>query len=153
MDPRPTHDSYDPPKSIIQMANRLVSRSCTAHGRQSLYFTMGPFPPKLPLPIGQLDPHLTHCLLGPPESTTQMGPPESSTQTASWSVQPFLQGLLLWQTDSDHATQSLTIARIYVCSTVVRHNNHDSTLLKIYMQQSYFNSEWPVHRTKCIIIG
>jgi len=38
-----------------------------------------PFPPpsKLPLPIGDLDPH------------GSLGPPESSTQTASRSVQPF----------------------------------------------------------------
>ena len=47
-------------------------------------------PSKLPLPMGDLDPHLMH---GSP------GPPESSTQTASRSVQPFLQGSLVWQTD------------------------------------------------------
>ena len=36
------------------------SRFCTAHGRASLYFTMGrSFPSKLPLPVGDLDPHLT----------------------------------------------------------------------------------------------
>jgi len=38
-----------------------------------------------------MDAHLTH---------SSLGPPESSTQTASRSVQLFLQGSLLWQTDS-----------------------------------------------------
>ena len=42
-------------------------------------------PSKLPLPMGDLDPHLTHGSLGPPKSLTQ---------TASRSVQPFLQGSL-----------------------------------------------------------
>ena len=39
------------------------------------------FPPKLPLPMGDLDAHLTHDSFGPYEPTTQ---------TASRSVQPFL---------------------------------------------------------------
>ena len=48
-------------------------------------------PPKIcPFPWGDLDPHLIH---GTP------GPPKSSTQTAARSVQPFLQGSLVWQTD------------------------------------------------------
>jgi len=60
--------------------------------------------------------HLTHAFLNPPESTTQ---------TASRSVQPFLQGSLVWQTDrqTDHATRSVTICRIYVRSTAMRPNN------------------------------
>jgi len=68
------------------------SRLCTDVRRVSLYFTMGrPFSPKnLPLPMGDLDPHLIH---GSP------GPPKSSTQTAAQLVQPFLQGSLVWQTD------------------------------------------------------
>jgi len=67
-----------------------------------------PFSPlKLPLPTGDLNPHLIHGSLGLPES---------STQTASPSVQPFLQGLRLWQTDRP----SVTISRIYVCSTAMR---------------------------------
>jgi len=48
-------------------------------------------PPKIcPFPWGDLNSHL---ILGP------LGPPKSSTQTASWSVQPFLQGSLVWQTN------------------------------------------------------
>jgi len=50
-----------------------------------------PIPPKnCPFPWGNLDLHLVNGSLGPPES---------STQTASWSVQTFLHGSLLWQTD------------------------------------------------------
>jgi len=49
-----------------------------------------PFPSKLPFPTGDLDPHLMRGSLGPPES---------STQTTSWSVQPLLQGSLMWQAD------------------------------------------------------
>jgi len=42
------------------------SRFCTAHGRTSLYFTMGcPFPSKLPLAMGDLHPNLIHDSLGP----------------------------------------------------------------------------------------
>jgi len=49
-----------------------------------------PFPLKIaPSQWGDLDPHLLHGSLGPPES---------STQIASRSVQPFLQGSLMWQT-------------------------------------------------------
>jgi len=60
------------------------SRFCTAHARESLYFTMGcsfshPFSP-LPLCMGDLNPNLIHSSLGPPESITQM---------ASRSIQPF----------------------------------------------------------------
>jgi len=51
-------------------------------------------------------PHLIHGSLGPPESTSQ---------TASWSLHPFLHGSWSWQTD--HATPSVTIVRIY---TVLR---------------------------------
>jgi len=49
-----------------------------------------PFPQNCPFPCGYLNLHLIWGSLGLPES---------STQTASRSVQPFLQGSLLWQTD------------------------------------------------------
>jgi len=48
------------------------------------------------------------------------------------SVQPFLQGSLVWQTDwqiyrpTDHATRSVTIGRIYVRSTAMWPNNQQS---------------------------
>jgi len=94
------------------------SRLCTDDRRVSLYFTMGrPFSPKnLPLPMGGSGPHLIH---GSP------GPPKSSTQKAGRSVQLFLQGSLVWQTD--HNTQSVRIGRIYVRSTAMRPNNTTTT--------------------------
>jgi len=60
--------------------------------------------------MGDLDPHLMRGSVGTRESSTEM---------ESRSVQPFLQGSLVWQTDwpTDHATRSVTIGRIYVHST------------------------------------
>ena len=56
-------------------------------------------PPKIcPFPWRYLDPHLIH---GSP------GLPKSSTQTAARSVQPFLQGSLVWQTDRQTDRSSL----------------------------------------------
>jgi len=76
-------------KDILRMSQSpkrqldRLSRFCTDHRKLSLYFTIGrPFPSKLPLYKGDLDPHLTHASLGPPKS---------STQTASRLFQPFLQ--------------------------------------------------------------
>ena len=86
-----------------------LRRFCTDDRRVSLYFTRTTFPPQYcPFQWGDLDPHLIHGSLGPPKS---------STQTAYRSVQPFLQGSTLWQTDqqtdrpTDHATRSVTIGR------------------------------------------
>ena len=63
-----------------------------------------PSPSKLPLSMGDLDPHLIHGSLGPAES---------SMQKASRSEQLFLQSSLVWQTDwlTDHTTRSATIGR------------------------------------------
>jgi len=67
------------------------SHFCTAHHRVSLYIRVGrPFPLKVDPFYGDLDPHLIHGFVGPPESSTQM---------TSRSVDPFLQCSLLWQTD------------------------------------------------------
>jgi len=46
------------------------SRFCTAHGRESIYFIINhPFSvSQLPLHMRNLDSHLSHCFLGPPES-------------------------------------------------------------------------------------
>jgi len=57
------------------------SRFRTGDRSVSLYFTMGyPFPSKLPHPMGDLEPRLTHDSLGPSKPTTQ---------TASRLVLPF----------------------------------------------------------------
>ena len=89
---------------------------CTAHGRNSLYFTLGiPFP-KIAIPMGDMDPHLTRFLglmwarnqngiliglaiFAQSVPILYNGTPSPSTQTASRWVQPFLQGSLVWQTD------------------------------------------------------
>jgi len=71
------HSSPQPKRQIDQFG-----RLCTAHGRKSLYFTTGrPFPQKLPLSMGDLEPHLIHDFLGPSKPIIQ---------TAPQSVQPFL---------------------------------------------------------------
>jgi len=41
----------------------------------------------------------SHVGCGSPSNTWLPGPPKSSTQMAARSVQPFLQGSLVWQTD------------------------------------------------------
>ena len=102
----------------------------TGDHRVCLYFTIGrPFPPsKLPLPMGDPDPHLIHGSLGSPKSSTQM---------ASRLVQPFLQGSLTSVTDrpTDHATRSVRIGRIYVHSTAMWPKNTASkaTLINPYI--------------------
>ena len=113
--PHLTHDSLGPSKPTTQMASRSVQpflHSCP-QSVPMLYNGM-PFPPsKVPPPMGDLDPYLIHGFLGLPESSTQM---------ASWSVQPFLQGSLVWLTDrptdrlTDHTARLVTIGRIYICS-------------------------------------
>jgi len=65
-----------------------------------------------------------------------LGPSELTTQTASWPVQSFLHGSLLWQTarpidrPTDHATRSVTIGPIYVCSTAMR---SDNTIVRFFI--------------------
>jgi len=88
------------------------SRFCT---EVSLYFTVRrPSPSKMPLPMGDLDPLSKGCL----------GPLESSAQTAYPSVQPFLQGSLVWQTDRPRYSDGNNKPhRMYVHSTAMRPNN------------------------------
>ena len=131
------HPSPQPKRQIDQF-----SHFCTAHGRKSLYFTMGaPFPQNCPYPWGiwtpcntwfiehiraynlnEVQPFLhrwpqsvptlyngtpvSRSILLPPMGDLDrrlihgsLSPPESSTKTASRSVQLFLQGSLVWQTD------------------------------------------------------
>jgi len=109
--PHLTHDSLGYSELTIQTASQLV-QLLSHRSPQSvpiLYNGMTLSPQNCLFPWGDLDLHITHGSLGPPESSIQM---------ASWSVQPFLQGSLVWQIDrqSDQATQSVTIHRIYVRS-------------------------------------
>jgi len=102
------HASFGPPESKSQRASQSVHPFLH---RESLYFTTGrPLSPKnCPFPWKtDLDRHL---IRGSFDFS------ESSSQTASRSVQPFLQGSLLCQTDrqidgpTDNDTQSVTSGR------------------------------------------
>jgi len=74
---RSPHPSPQPKRKIHQF-----SRFWTAHGRKSLYFTMGdPSPKNSPFYWGYLDPRQPHYSLGPSKPIIK---------TASRLVQPFL---------------------------------------------------------------
>jgi len=80
--------SLGPPNSASQMASRLVQPFFAQMTAECPYTVQwdAPFPLKIAHSHGDVDSHLIHGSLSPPES---------STQTASQSVQPFLQGSLL----------------------------------------------------------
>ena len=90
------------------------SRFCTAHGRKSLYFTYNgrPFPPQdCPFPRGMLTPSNTSFL----EPTQVLNPNGISIGSAV-----FAELTSVTDRPTDHATRSVTIGRIYVCSTAMR---------------------------------
>jgi len=92
LDPYLTHDALGPCEPTTQTAPRSV-QPCLhrwPHSVPILYKGLPVSPSKLPLPMGGSGPHVIHGSLGPPESWTQ---------TATRSLQPFLQGSLVWQTD------------------------------------------------------
>jgi len=68
LDPHLPHASLGPPESITQTASRLVQPLCTAHGRVSSGMPGHNLFPKLPLCVGDQEPHLIHVFLGPPKS-------------------------------------------------------------------------------------
>ena len=87
-----TYDSLGPSKPTTQSASRSV-QSFLHIWPQSvpiLYHGTPLSPIKIAPSHGGLGPYLIHGSVGPPESTTQ---------TASRSMQPFLLGSLVWQTD------------------------------------------------------
>ena len=75
------------PNSIL--LGSAVSAQITAECAYAVQWD-APFPLKFAPSHGGSGPYLIHGSLGPPES---------STQTASRSVQPFLQGSVVWQTN------------------------------------------------------
>jgi len=85
-----TRASFVPLESTIQTANRSLWSFLHSSRQKVHILTMGCSSPKIARCHGGSGPHLIHG---------SQGPPESSTQTASRSVQPFLQGSLVWQTD------------------------------------------------------
>jgi len=66
-----TCGSLGPPDSVSKMASHS-GRFCTAHGRQSLYFTMGTPFPKIAPSNGGSGCHLIHDTLGPCKPIIQM---------------------------------------------------------------------------------
>ena len=75
--------------------------------------------PKLSLPHGNLDLHLTHGSLGPTESTLQQ---------ASWSVQPFLRERdqqADTPTQTDHATSYVAIGLSVCLFAAMRPQNNE----------------------------
>ena len=87
---RPFRPTLPLPMEILQSIRNSISISlpvCAQLEADSPYtLQLAPLSPKLRLPIGDLDPHLIHGSLVPPEF---------STQKASRLVQPFLQGSLV----------------------------------------------------------
>jgi len=112
----PTAHPSPQPKQHLHRFSRIP----TGDRRVSLYFTTGrPFPPQnCTFPWGDLDPHLIHGSLGPPESNNPNGISIGSAVFAG----------LTSVTDrpTDHATWSVTIGRIYVRSTAMRRNNNNN---------------------------
>jgi len=80
--PHLIHDSLSRTEPTVQTASRSV-QLFSHRWPQSvpILYNGRPFPPKLPLPTGDLDHHLTHDSFSPAERTNQM---------ASLLVQPFL---------------------------------------------------------------
>jgi len=89
--------SFDLPESTTQTANWSVRPFLHSLWKKvPILYNGCPFPSKLPLPMGDLDTHLTHDSLGPSEPTTRM---------ASQSVQLFFAGLTgVEDRPTDHAT-------------------------------------------------
>jgi len=117
MHPHLMHASLGPPVSIFQTTSRSLQPflHISRHKVPILYNGhwaqwAAPSPPQNCLCMDASGPHLRHGSLSSPES---------KTQTVSRSVQRFLQGSGSRQTDrrTDHATPSVTIGSIYVCST------------------------------------
>jgi len=77
------HTFLRPSDSKSQMASRAVQPFLHSSRQRNAILCNGPplTPSKLPILVGDLEPHLVHGSLGPPKS---------STQTASRSAQPFL---------------------------------------------------------------
>ena len=89
---------------------------CTDDHRESLYFIMGhPFrPSKLPLPMGGS---------GPPSNTRFFGPTRVLHPNGIAICAAVFAGLTsVTDRPTDHTTRSVTISRIYICSTAMQRN-------------------------------
>jgi len=143
--------------SACQTASRSVQPFMHSYGGQSLYLTMGSLPPKLPLPIRDLDPSNT-LFLGPTRvlnpNGISIGSAVFCTVHGTASVYftmarpcspkncpsrggsgPHLRhGSLAYYCErpiqTDHANRSVTVGRIHVRSTAMRSNNNNNKCLK-----------------------
>jgi len=92
-------------------------------------------------------------LCASPSDTCFLDPSEPTT--ASRSVQLLLQGSQLWQTDQqtdwprDHATASVTIGRIYVCSSAMRPNNNKHGVCTTHILCSIYSFIYNMYRGSC----
>jgi len=105
--PHQINDSLAQSKPTIQRHHDCFSRFLHIWPQSVpiLYNWMPLSPSKLGLSKRDLDPHLIHGCLDPPKSSNQM---------ASRSVQPFLQGSLVWQ--ADRPTNRVNRPRYSVCN-------------------------------------
>ena len=93
------HASLGPPESKSQMASGSVQPFLRSSPQSVLILYDGlPLPPsKLPLPMGDLDTHLTHGSLGPPESSSKQHHDQFSHFCTAHGL----------DRSTDHATQSV----------------------------------------------
>jgi len=100
-----TPASIDARRVELSWVDRF-SRFCTAHGRASLYFTMGrPFPSKLSLPVRRA---------GYPSNTWFLGPIRASNYKRHLDrFSRFCRLNIVIHRRTDHATRCVTIGRIY----------------------------------------
>jgi len=120
--PHLTHDSLGPSEPTTRRASQFgsdVFAQMTGEWPYTLQWD-ATSPTKLPFPmdVWDVDPNLIH---------SSLGPPESSTQTASQSLQPFLQGSLVWQTDRPHYSVSNNRPPfVYVVQAMWPNNNKNN---------------------------
>ena len=128
-----------PPSPQSKLQVDRFGHSCTPHNRKSLHLQWALLPPKLPLPMGYLDPH---------QIRGSLGQPESSTQTVFRLVQPFLQDSLVSETDrqTDRPDYSVGNKCPHLHVPVVRamQSNNTETITITYIQsrRHVFRQTW-----------
>ena len=124
-----TCNSFSPPEPTTQTANQSVQPFLhSSQQKVPILYNGRPLIQKLPLPMGDMDPHLIHGSLGQSES---------STQTASRTVQPFFAGLTsiterLTDRLTEHDTRSVTMGCVYISSTAMWLKNSDDVINSTY---------------------
>ena len=125
------HAFFGPPEPTTQMASQPVQP--LLHSLPQSRYTLRRATPFVPYNYhfawGYLNPYLIHGSMGPPQST----------QMAPWSVELFLQGSLVRDRPTDHATQSITTGLIYVHSTAMWPNNSNKSQELIFQHLCYKN--------------